>query len=77
MRNVRVTSHRRLKARDHCIPRYLIGRKGQDHICSLHTRSAPVSQEFQAKTRLVEATNGPADKMGKQFKKKMPQVRII
>jgi hypothetical protein len=37
-------------------------------------RSAPVSQEFQAKTRLFEVTIRTADKMGKQFKKKTPQV---
>ena len=34
----RATSHAKLKARDHCILRSLIGRKGQDRPSSLHTR---------------------------------------
>ena len=34
---LRVTSHTRLKAHDHCIPRAIIGRKGGDRPSSLHT----------------------------------------
>ena len=35
---MRATSHTRQKARDHCILRSLIGRRGWDHPSSLHTR---------------------------------------
>ena len=35
---LRATSHTRLKARDHCNLRALIGQKGRDCLSSLHTR---------------------------------------
>ena len=35
---LRATSHTRLKARDHCILRSLIGRKARDSTSSLHIR---------------------------------------
>jgi hypothetical protein len=36
--SIRATSHTRLKAHNHCIPRSLIGRKGRDRPNSLHTK---------------------------------------
>ena len=36
--SLRATSHTRMKAKDHCILRSLIGQKGWDHPSLLHTR---------------------------------------